>query len=279
MKYTLVRYWVDIRDEIIRRSQNQRFLTWAEYEALCREYDEMPDVELAMIYLRDISGAVLHYPQNALLKDKVFIDANWINWRIYTVLNYEVKKQYGHFDFTHVKTTLNATEAEAQEMIALMLEFELIFEDARQPGHFIAPQYLPHQPQESFETTRHFANLSPVLTLRFPNFLTRSVIARCIARLGFHTVPNQFWKFGILFQQGISALVECIYGEVPCIEIAIQKGEEKERKALAKDIFELMIEIMEGEEDFEVSVKELRICTVSGNKKGLRYQSGSCAIY
>ncbi|MCR9289046.1 MAG: leucine-rich repeat domain-containing protein [Bacteroidetes bacterium] len=253
-RYELIRYWVDIRDEIIEKANTQRFLTYSEYEALCHNHDETPDTELAMIYLRDISGVALHYPNNPILKNKVYIDANWINDRIYTILDYDVRNRFGRFDFQHVMDVLNIGKGEATEMTELMLEFELIFEDNYTIDHYIAPQYLHHEPPEQFESFKHFAKVKPIFFLRFKDFLPRSVIARFIARKGFHSQPNQYWKFGILYKEGLNALVQCDFEENPIITISIEDVTGKEM--MAKRIFETLLEIIEFDSNFELSLNK-----------------------
>ncbi|MCR9290914.1 MAG: hypothetical protein NXI23_26390 [Bacteroidetes bacterium] len=139
-------------------------------------------------------------------------------------------------------------------MTELMLEFELIFEDNYTIDHYIAPQYLHHEPPEQFESFKHFAKVKPIFFLRFKDLLPRSVIARFIARKGFHSQPNQYWKFGILYKEGLNALVQCDFEENPIITISIEDAAGKEM--MAKRIFETLLEIIEFDSNFELSLNK-----------------------
>lgn len=252
--YELIRYWIDIRDEIIRLSKDRKVINWSEFEELCRKFDDSPNFDLVIIYLRDICGVALYYPQNDKLKNRIFIDPNWVNDRIYSVLDYSVKVRGGRFDFNHVCKVLNDTDEKAKEVLSLMEEFELIFEVKEQENQFIAPQYLPFEypDQERLEEILRFTTVYHALTIRMESYLPRSVIARFIARNGLTATEQFYWKFGILFKKELSAYVKCIH-EKNQIEILVQQAEEpSSRLNVVKSIFNELKAILESE-DFQIS--------------------------
>lgn len=264
LPYPYAEYWLEIKKVLKNLGEKQRSINLNEFEAICMEKnpDLEDDPDRAVIFnnimtlLKDSWGSVLFFPQNPVLKDKVYLNPNNINKDIYAVFNYDIKSNNGRFSLDHVRGIFNGDNRKTEEMIALMKQFELIFEDDQRSNHFVAPQFLPYKfpDEELLETVKKFSDLEYCFSLRFPDFLKRNVIARFIARKGSLSKDDLYWKFGLLFHEGMNALVECEYGRTPIIFVSIQRGDKVSRDTMAADIFHTVKDIIGEDIPFELSL-------------------------
>lgn len=257
IKWTLVKHWIDIKEELKRLSSRKKHITYNELEQIIKGNKENTkgdeyDVELAIIYLREITSTILFYPNNPVLKNIVFIDPIWLTQEIYSVLNYKVKENKGKFNKTHVQENTNNPD----QLIALMKSLELIFETNDVTEEYIAPQYLPFSfpYPKKLKDVIQFATLSLTFVLHFPEFVLRGMMAQFIARTGITATRKYFWKFGILFQKKLSVYVECFHKK-KCIEVSIQTGPPDQRDDLAKYVLNTFLEIYDSE-DFSISLNQ-----------------------
>ncbi|MBK8194078.1 MAG: hypothetical protein IPK76_13020 [Lewinellaceae bacterium] len=160
--FQIISYYPQVRDRLRQEAEKREKLTWQEYSAICREYDPEVDLDLLTIYLHDITGTILHFPNIASLKDTVFIDINnAVHERIYKVLNYDVKNNNGVFNLDHVCKTLKCALDEAEEFIKLLGRLRLVFHDE------FKCLYRPSiSAQTIFKSDRTGANFAP---FRFRN--------------------------------------------------------------------------------------------------------------
>jgi hypothetical protein len=212
------------------------------------------------IYRRDVTGEILFYPNNNQLKERVFLDSAWVCAQVYKVLSRDVRnKNHGVFNIDWVKTTLDVDNDEAGRFVALMREFELIFEetdeDGNTTGNFIAPQYLSETCTDLIRWDELKDALKPQLafTLWFTDFLPKSVMARFIAAYGVAAQKKLYWKNGLCLK-----VVDC-YAFVERtkdnkIKVDIQTGENKH--TAAQRIFNTFLTIEEGSPNFAISVNQ-----------------------
>jgi len=255
--FTLPKYWTEVKAAIMEMFDKPGYeISKDQLKLICEKYDSSPDIDNVIIYLRDISGVILHYPDNPQLSNRVFYNPNKINKLIYRVLDYSVKKNQGRFSTEHVVDIFKGKTKQADTFIELMKELDIIFEDNQTPGHYIAPQYLPQEydDKSKLEGAIQYADLKHAFTLKFPGFMPRAAIARFIARKGFTATDRMYWKHGILFKRrSLNSLVTCSYAEAPEIRVEIQDKDKQKRSELGKEIFLDFYEILNKKDDFEIS--------------------------
>lgn len=199
--------WLQIKAQLRDMGKSDPLLSYQDYVSFCESIQpgisrSKPDGSDSMLhtltdYLHNIS-AILYYSD--VVEDTVFINPQWLTDIIYRVLDYKVIRSEGRFDRTHVAETVS--EFDPDKLLALMQEFELIFEVRNQPDHFIAPQYLPAQNQEqdsrSFLRWLHRCDKTAFI-IHYPTFLPRSVMTRFICRYG-NLALDTFWKHGMVYE-------------------------------------------------------------------------------
>jgi hypothetical protein len=210
------------------------------------------------IYLHDITGDILYYPEHPRLRDRVFLRPDWVCSRIYQILSREVLDRQGLFSLVWVKQALQCDDDEARDFVELMREFELIFDDSDEQGQptgqYVAPQYLPDAcpKPDKLEAAKEYATLAHAFTLWFPDFLPKSHIARFVAHWGSQAQHRLYWKNGLLFRTaGCTALVERVAGNQ--IRVDLQAGQATREEAM-RQVFQSFLKLEDGEADFAVSM-------------------------
>ncbi len=227
-KYDISEKWLEIKTALRNLSRGgTKFISYDAYVAFCEKIRPGISIddagkENAMLksltnYLRGI-GVILYYPEIKTLKDIVFIDAVWVAKMIYRVLDTQVIKAEGAFHKERICDKVK--ELEADVLISLMHKFELIFPSKKVKDTFVAPQYLGKKEPKSFKKFKNICGHF-LFSLRYPQFLRPSVLARFICRYG-ELSDDEFWKKGILIEyEGVYVLVKV--GENQTIQVFANK--------------------------------------------------------
>lgn len=255
-KYEISDRWLVVKREIRALSEDKPSITYTEYRDLCYRFipellnEDADQRRLILEYLTSHlheTGVILYYPNIPDLKDVVFINPEAVADGIYKVLDYSVIRNEGRFGRNQVEQVAGAFKPD--DMLALMLTFQLIFEVKDSPGDYVAPQYLP----DGRPSGKSFVKLEescryPVFTLRFPRFMPKSVISRVICTYG-SLSRDEYWKNGILFRvNDIDVLVESNGQNL----IRVQASQpEPEQTA---EWFDTFLKIVDKHPDLEVSV-------------------------
>lgn len=250
--------WLTIKDKLRELGQSKPLLSYEDYKDFCESIQpgisqSNPDRKDSMLdtltdYLHNIS-VILYYPDIKELTDTVFINPQWVTDTIYKVLDYKVIRDEGKFDKEHVTSTI--PDFDSDKLIALMKQFELIFEIKNELGNFIAPQYLPIKNKE--ETSRSFLRWLQrcdklAFSLHYPTFLPQSVMTRFICRYG-NLALDTFWKNGIVFELNSCAyIVECESNNT------IKVKTERLEPLQIGELFQSLYEISHKNPEIQVSV-------------------------
>ncbi len=199
--------------------QEKAWLTYEHFAEACRTLDhELTDlsIETLAYYLHQV-GVVIWLPQ--IDKHKVFIDPAWLTEKIYLALNNHVRQANGRFSYAEMSERLSSP-AEAELLIRLMEEWEIVFPIDDSRSNWVAPQYLPdeHPVQNLFRIA--LTGLQEQFTVvRAPLFFYRKMLQRLIFRYGTHpeVLEKEFWKNGILLvgKQGARVFLQ---GQTPADE-------------------------------------------------------------
>ena len=258
-------YIANVRKKIQEHVKDNTW-DWKQYEKFCYKEAkaEMTDQRMKILtqYLHD-TGVILYYGysaslQNSILKNKVFINSNYVTNTIYNILDYKVQEDKGKFTKQHVVSQLQNNKKEAEIFIALMQspDFELIFKSKQEAETYYATQYLHQENPE--KDTKSFKKLSRktkiALVLYFPNFFSLNIMSHFIARKGIDIKDNIVWKYGIIFEQNdIDFFVECKFKEK---KIFIKTDLNNKTHHLIKKIFDDFIELSDKDISIELSLNK-----------------------
>lgn len=206
--FKLVKYYAQVREALETKAKDTEYIAVSELKHIALQFDETPDLENLLAYLKSFTNTVLYFPQNDVLKDRLYLNPTHISRDIYKILNKQVRENNGKFDMVHIKTRLNLIDdQEAERFVALMREFDLIFEKSRSikgiiKRQFITPQYLPKKedlPEELYD----LVNTLPFeigFYIQFKSFVPRSLMLRFIAGNGEFSNQETYWRNGIIYK-------------------------------------------------------------------------------
>jgi internalin A len=259
--YEFAVYHRDIRDKVRSlAAEGVNDMSWTDFEQMCRDIEADAKMDLVQIYLRDITGDILYYPKNERLRERVFLRPAWVCNSIYQILSRQVQERNGLFGLDWVCAALRCDEGNALDFVALMREFELVFEYPKEQEdeaqQWVAPQYLPEncpEPQELAATKKRM-KLVHGFTVWFTGFLPKSHIARFVANWGNQAKDRLFWKNGLLFEtKDCTVLVERISEDK--IRVDIQPHHPKQQEVLF-DVFQSFLKLEDGQAGFALSFNE-----------------------
>ncbi len=105
--YEFAVYHRDIRDKVRQLAEEGvNDMSYPDFEKLCRDIEADAKMDLVQIYLRDITGDILYYPDNQRLRERVFLRPAWVCDNLYKILSREVQAQDGLFGVDWVREAL-----------------------------------------------------------------------------------------------------------------------------------------------------------------------------
>lgn len=259
------RAWINIRNAIQDLNEDkentfskglidQSWMKIEKFEELCLEIE--PDLTKDELYtlpnwLNNI-GSLLYYPNNLLLKDRVFLNPQWITENIYKILNKTVYKNNGEFSLVNLSEDVKPF---ASTFIAMMIEMEIIFPHPIETDRFIAPQYLPEgHVIEDLYAIAELGLRQSSYRIQVPLFFYRKLMHRLILYFGMEADVNAkyYWKHGIVFvtKGETRCLIKGLYLEENQQEGVILIGIEKtsELLNLQREIFQRILIILSNRE-------------------------------
>ncbi len=194
--------WLKIREQLLLLAKERAYLSLEAYLELCRKA-QIGDRDKALSlssYLNDL-GTFLHFRDDALLRKTVFLQNAWVTKAVYCILDDEViRRRYGRFEKAEAsRIWSDPSYLEMQEeLLALMVKFELCYELDQKPGHYLIPQLLPGSRPADYhwETAQN-------LQLRYRyDFMPKGLLSRLMVRLHHYIVDEaRAWKSGVNFER------------------------------------------------------------------------------
>lgn len=194
---TLPRTWVHVRRELERN--DRATLTQREFFQLCYDngFTNPEDVLQLSSYLHDL-GVILHFQDDPLLKNIVILKPNWGTDAVYRVLdNQKVKDNQGQFKREDLHDLWHEVDYAQlhDELLALMMKFQLCYAIPSRSGRYIAPQLLSEQPPD-YEW--HNSN-NLHLRYKYEAFMPKGLITRFIVAMHpFIARRNLVWRTGVI---------------------------------------------------------------------------------
>ena len=144
--------WVGIRQDLT--TLTEKFITFDRFRGICKKYD-ITDASM----IRTLSGyytrigAFTHYLNDPLLRDRIYLNSNWLVKTVYEVLdNKMIQEKKGRLTRKQVESiwSKSALDFEVDRLAQLMNKFGLMY---KVPGknQYVVPEHLPkEQPYEEW---------------------------------------------------------------------------------------------------------------------------------
>lgn len=232
----LPKVWVDIRNELnCIKDVGVFYIMTNRYFSICKKYGMNEERALFLSdYFHDL-GVFLHFQNDLVLKDTVFLNFEWVTNAVYCVLdNPKIVSNHGFFDNADLEIIWkkNNYYAKRLELLTLMKneKFEVCFEI--EEGRYLAPQLL--HPDKLLFNFKKDQNISSI-EYRY-EFMPKGIISRFIVKRHDMIFNKMYWKHGVvLAYKSTMAIVEEKYFESPKrISIKLQGQETKEMFSLIR---------------------------------------------
>jgi internalin A len=195
----LPKTWVKVREALEHDPRNTMSLD--EYIALCQKhgFTERKDSLQLSGYLHDL-GVCLHFQDDALLRKTVILKPEWGTSAAYKVLdNPRVIRNLGRFTRADLADIWEAPEFAdmRDELVQLMMKFQLCYQIPGSPDTYIAPQLLTeNQPDYTWDGCDN-------LLLRYTyQFMPKGILSRFIV-VTHPMIADQccVWKSGVVLEK------------------------------------------------------------------------------
>lgn len=196
----LPKMWVNVR-EVLEKNRSRNHISLKEYLSICDDngFKLRKDKVQLSGYLHDL-GVCLHFQEDPVLNKTVIINPEWGTDAVYKVLDNEsVINNYGNFTKSDLEKIWNEDEYAdmKDELLQLMIKFQLCYEIPGSTGNYIASQLLTdNQPEYDWDKARN-------LILRYEyEFMPKGIITRFIVVM--HSMiadQNKVWKSGVILKK------------------------------------------------------------------------------
>ena len=189
--------WLQVRTKLEEDTNNT--ISPSTYLALCHQsgIKKTQDALILSQYFHDI-GVFLHFQDDPILKNKIFLDPNWATNAIYQLLDDKVI--YENLGLL-TKSQANAIWKDAEfnelcdEFFQLMKKFHLVFE-INNTGEYIVPAKLPAEiPKYNWPIENNIH-----LRYKYDEFMPKGILFHLMVELQ-HLIKkqNKVWRRGVIF--------------------------------------------------------------------------------
>lgn len=168
------------------------------------------DTQIFAEFLSDI-GICLFYPENPILKNKIFLNQTIILKDIHIALN-GLNQLDGEVAENKIAEALpkSMSSDEIENVIELMIHFKILFKHPSKKKTFIAPLYLPKDPPQGVKIFQSLFN-QPVYRYQYRTYIQKNIILDFFHNFGQKAVREAnsdalyyYWRDGIILRDDSS---------------------------------------------------------------------------
>jgi len=231
--------WVDIRGEISKIADN--FISYDRFVSLCNSHSITDNsiINTLCSYFDNI-GVFTHYDDDSFLKERIYLNSNWLVETVYEVLDNEIienRKGIVSNDEINRIWKEKDLEFEFDRLCALMNKFGLMYY-SEESSQFVIPEKLPKEmPYEKWEY-----NDEIILKFRyeFEKYHPKGLMSKLIVSLNkYITNHKNVWHRGlnVEFENTFAEIIET-YSTKNRFEIRIAGENKNGLLAIIRDKFD-----------------------------------------
>lgn len=193
---TLPKAWVDIRNKLENLGKN--FISISEYKKICNKYGLNEQQALYLSHYFHDLGVILHFQENEILNEIVFLKPEWATNAVYKVSDTKkIQMNYGKFKFSDLNRIWTSySENNYKYLIELMKKFELCFK--LNNTEYIVPELLSESKPKAFYEWNPKDNL--IFEYHY-DFMPTGIITRFIVRIHDIVYESNYWKNGAIVRR------------------------------------------------------------------------------
>jgi GTPase SAR1 family protein len=228
--------YIAVREDLFKRTEN--YIEFSEYRKICASQDviEWDTMRTMSRYFNDI-GAITHFFDDDYLRERIFLNSDWLVKTIYKVLDDQtIKEKKGRIcldDFSHIWKSENL-HSEIKHLTLIMDKFGLMYQVAN-TKEFVVPAHLPTN--KPYGVWQH-VNDSALLKFKyeFDNYMPEGLMSHFIVALHPYIENQKFvWHLGIniAYENTHAEIIET-YGGTNTFQITIAGAKKKELLAIIR---------------------------------------------
>lgn len=189
--------WVDIREKLSTLEQN--FISLKDFIDICHSQgiNDINTINTLSTYFDNI-GVFTHYNDDPLLRERIYLNSNWLVETIYKVIDNQLIDQHnGRISSKQVKEIWGDQDLhfEIDRLCSLMNRFGLMYR-IQDSDEFVVPEKLPKKmPYEKWEYT-DYLHLSFIY--KFKKYIPKGLMSKLIVSLNKYILnQNLVWHRGV----------------------------------------------------------------------------------
>lgn len=193
--YILPNSWGKVLERLEELSNSKNYIFYEEYLEICEKENIDESTAQTLSHWLHESGKIIHFYNDEILWEVVFLSPRWVTDRIYRILDNSLIIKKGNFAKNNLnilwteESNPSQVRKEISFVIGLLKKFEICFQ-LPESSIFIIPQLLPFCPKEiQFEEKE-----STLHIIRKFNFLFKGIFNRLIVRLSKFIKEGYYWK-------------------------------------------------------------------------------------
>ncbi|MDD2815873.1 MAG: COR domain-containing protein [Thiotrichaceae bacterium] len=197
----LPKTWLTIRN--ILEADPRNYIELGEFLSLCEQHDfKHKEDKLHLSKTLHELGTILHFQEEPLLENTIFLKPHWATTAVYHVLdNAQVKANHGKFTHQQVKDIWYEPEYDFMhnELLQLMVKFKLCYPLSYCKNTYIAPQLLRENPPDYELPTQD----SVTVYYKGYEFMPKGMVRQLIVVLHEYIAEKQHlvWKNGVVLEK------------------------------------------------------------------------------
>jgi len=238
--------WVNIRKDLFKIEADS--INYDQYIDICKKNGtDLTKINFLSDYFNRI-GVLTHFYDDKLLKQRVYLNSNWLVNRVYDILNHEiVKEKKGKISETDLVKIWKSDDLinEIDHLSHLMNRFGLMYEISDKK-EYVIPTHLPTQQPYRFwqyEEERDVLKFA----YKFEEYAPRGIITKVIVALNSYIINhNLVWKKGVNIKLNNSfAEIKETYGTKVKYQIRIIGSQKKELLGIIIHEFDKLLDAFE----------------------------------
>ncbi len=228
--------YIAVREDLFKRTEN--YIDFSVYRKICEDHDvtEWDTIRTMSRYFNDI-GAITHFFDDDFLRERVFLNSDWLVKTIYKVLDDQtIKKKKGRIcldDFSHIWKNENL-HSEIKHLTLIMDKFGLMYQVIG-TNKFVVPAHLPtNKPYSVWQHVDDTALLK--FKYKFDNYMPEGLMSHFIVSLHPYIENQDFvWGLGvnIVYENTFAEILDPLCGE-NIFQIIIAGERKKELLAIIR---------------------------------------------
>jgi len=222
-----------IKDSLL--SLNLNYISYNQFIEICKSYQVYDDNDFRLLseYFNDI-GIIVHYNNDDILKNIIFINPNFILKSIYNIVDSNaLKLKQGRISTTDLLFTIG-DKFEVEFFIRLLNKFGLIFK-INQTDEYVIPMLLPTQ--KPYQEWKHQSEGHIIFfKYEFDKYMPSGLLPKLIVKLyGYIESNDLVWHRGvnIKYENSYAEIIE-LYSGVNTIEIKVAGTSKRELLAIIR---------------------------------------------